>query len=172
MSEATYTVAEILGQNEWAPPDDPTKRTIYWSFRAQGVDKVCEIGRKPGNDLQVGESFEATSREDRGKLKLKRVQQNFGGGKKQDAPWPRQPTPPEDAARMLRCHSQDMAIEALKLAAELGVAEKVAPGVQDVAGLVQVIQTLADRFDSDVEVAVANASMSEDDAARRSEQQW
>src|SRR4051812_39874721 len=106
MSEQTYTVAEILGQNEWAPADDPTKRTIYWSFRAQEVEPVCEIGRKPGNDLKVGESFEAISREDRGKLKLKRVQPHNGyqgGGKKQDAPWPRQPTPPEDAARMLRC---------------------------------------------------------------------
>jgi hypothetical protein len=80
---STYTVTEVLSENEWAPPDDPSKRTIFFDFRAKETTQVCSIGRKPDNPLKVGDSFEAEVKsEDRGKLKLKRVQANngFGGG--------------------------------------------------------------------------------------------
>jgi hypothetical protein len=89
----TFTVVEIVGQNEWAPADDPSKKTVFWDFKAkEAPGVVCSIGRKPGNDLKVGESFEATSREDRGKLKLKKVQQgNFNGGGKRDEPFKADP---------------------------------------------------------------------------------
>lgn len=81
----TFTVEEIVGSNEWAPADDPSKKTVFWDFKAKEAPGViCSIGRKPGNDLTVGESFEAASREDRGKLKLKRVQTGSFNGKRDE----------------------------------------------------------------------------------------
>lgn len=163
MSEATYKVEEILGQNEWAPADDPTKRTIYWSFRAEGVEPVCEIGRKPGNDLQVGESFQATSREDRGKLKLKRVQpqQNgYSGG--QRAPFKEDPL---KSVRILRQHSQTAAISALEVAMGVGI-QKPPESLEE---FLKLVRRTSDFLDRDVETTVANRALSVDDAQRRSE---
>lgn len=79
MSVTTYTVEEVLGSREWAPADDPSKTTIYWEFKAKETDKRCSIGRKPGNDLKVGDSFEASVKSEKnGTLNLKR--ENTGGG--------------------------------------------------------------------------------------------
>jgi hypothetical protein len=81
VSTSTYTVTEVLSENEWAPSDDPSKRTIFYDFRAKETTQVCSIGRKPDNPLKVGDSFEAEVKsEDRGKLKLKKVQQQGGWG--------------------------------------------------------------------------------------------
>jgi hypothetical protein len=79
-----FVVEKIIGQREWAPADDPTRKTVFYEFTAEGVEKVCSIGRKPDNPLKVGDRFEATSTEDRGKLKLRRVQSFGGGGFKAD----------------------------------------------------------------------------------------
>jgi hypothetical protein len=79
----TYTVEKLLGSREWAPADDPSKKTIYWSFQAKETDKVCSIGRKPDNPLKEGDSFEAEVKSEKnGVLNLKRVQKSggFGGG--------------------------------------------------------------------------------------------
>ena len=78
----TYTVTELVGEpNEWAPPDKPHEKTVYWTFRADGVDKLCNVGRKPDNPLKVGDSFEATVKEERPNLlKLKRVSSGGWGG--------------------------------------------------------------------------------------------
>lgn len=73
----TFKVTEILGNRPWEK--DGEVKAIYWDFRADGVEKVCNIGRKPGNDLKVGDQFDATAEEDRGKLKLK-TQNGYGGG--------------------------------------------------------------------------------------------
>jgi hypothetical protein len=78
-------VEKLLGSREWAPADDPSKKTVYWSFQAKETDKVCSIGRKPDNPFKEGDSFEAEVKSEKnGVLNLKRVaeQRGFGGGGK------------------------------------------------------------------------------------------
>jgi hypothetical protein len=108
----SFKVAEIVGKRPW--PNEEDTKVIYFNFRAEGVERVCNIGRKPGNELKVGDVLEATSEDDgRGGLKLK-VQNNFAGGG-----GPR-PEDPKRSARILRQHSQQMAIEWVALALSRG----------------------------------------------------
>jgi hypothetical protein len=138
-----FVVEKIIGQREWAPADDPTRKTVFYEFTAEGVEKVCSIGRKPDNPLKVGDRFEATSTEDRGKLKLKRVQ-SFGGG------GGFKPDPKKDA-RITRQHSQDMGLRTLSLARKMGVELKIRPAT--LGDLVAMVKTLADAYDKDAYAA-------------------
>jgi hypothetical protein len=137
-----FKVTEVLSSKPWSK--DGEVKQVYWDFRAEGVEKICNIGRKPGNDLKVGESFEATAEEDRGKLKLKTVQQGFRGG---GGPRPEDPV---RSKRILRQHSQDMAIGVLHLSERLGI-EKAFEGVSSVSDVMGMVKKLADAFDRDVE---------------------
>src|SRR4051812_27006378 len=136
-----FVVEKIIGQREWAPADDPTRETVFYEFTAEGVEKVCSIGRKPDKPLKVGDRFEATSTEDRGKLKLKRVQSFGGGGFKAD---------PKKDARITRQHSQEMSLRTLELAHKLGVP---LPKCEKVGELVVLVRTVAALYDSDAYAA-------------------
>lgn len=106
-----YTVTRITNEKAWPDSDNP--QVIYYDFEAEGVDKVCNIGRKPGNPLKVGERFEAEVKEEKnGRLNLKRVQQQrgFGGGGRS----------PEENARIQRQHSQEMCLRFLALKVQMG----------------------------------------------------
>lgn len=161
MSESEYTVAEIVGSRDWDGGGDSSRATTYWTFKVAGDSQQYEIGRKPGKPLTVGESFRAeTKGEKYGKISLRRVQQfggGFGGG-------PR-PEDPIRSARILRQHSQDMAIQTLQLAHSLGVA----PEVGNVKDIVVAVKQLADAFDRDVNTVATQEALTPEQALRRSE---
>jgi len=52
-----YTVREITRTKEW---EKDGKTIIYFDFKADGEPATINIGRKPGNELKVGEVLEGT----------------------------------------------------------------------------------------------------------------
>lgn len=170
---------------DWASPasdpyDTPGGKNVAYTIKLKedGQNRNVMLAQKPdtpapfpGQSL-FGEVISKEKRNGQGTYwKFQKAQRDGGNynAKKQDKPFERQPTPPGDAAAMRRCHSQEMAIATLRLAAELGVTEKVAPGIEDVNGLLRSVKALTDRYEDDIQTAVASALLSVDDAQRRSE---
>jgi hypothetical protein len=137
----SFKVQEIVGQRPWPNAEDT--KVIYFNFRAEGIEKVCNIGRKPGNELKVGDVLEASAEEDdRGGLKLK-VQNNFSGG---GGGGPKQ-THPTDAKRMGRAHAQEMALRYCLIQQQRG---KLPPDFS-----INDLKKIIEWFEKDVEAAAA-----------------
>jgi hypothetical protein len=140
-----YTVAEIVGSNDWDGGDTPARATTFWTFRQADDQQEYEIGRRPDNPLKVGDSFEAeTVGEKFGRIKLKKLQPQRPGSNG----W--KPDPAKDA-RITRQHSQDMAIQTLALALQLEVLPT--EQVNSTRDLVDAVKTLADAYDRDAYAA-------------------
>lgn len=132
----TYTVREIRSARNW-PSDEDTK-VVYYDFLVDGEDRLVNVGRKPGNPLTVGTVLEGTMEAgDRGALKFKKAQNGFGGG-------PR-PRDPQEGARIIRQHSQEMAL----LYAALRAEKELLPDPFTLADLKKVI----DWFEADAKAA-------------------
>jgi hypothetical protein len=139
----TYTVAEIIGSNDWDGGGNPARAMTFWTFRQADDQQEYEIGRRPDNPLKVGDSFEAeTVGEKFGRIKLKKLQPQRPGSNG----W--RPDPAKDA-RITRQHSQDMAIQTLALGLTLGFT----PEAKSVADLVGLVKKVADVYDRDAYAA-------------------
>lgn len=109
---ATFTVKEILRTRPWPSADEP--QTIYYDFLTEEDQRQINIGRKPNNPLTVGTKLEGTLEKDqRGNgMKFVRAQMGGGGGRPRD---------PRESARIMRQHSQEMALRYAAIRATQGL---------------------------------------------------
>lgn len=144
MSIETYTITGFGG----TPRDWSTANGDFRSFylKVEGDDKTYELAQKRDKPApNVGDSFEATveTREANGVTyyKLKKHYAQRGGN---NAP---RPEDPQRAKRILRQHSQDMALRYAEIRHQQGK-------LPDTFSLDD-LWRLADKFDSDAEAAAA-----------------
>jgi len=144
----SYTITDVSKNvRDWdSQLGGPMKEYRVHLKGPDGVEILnVEWSRKAASPApSVGQQVEATL-EDRGPRGMKlKVTPNMGGG--QFGP---RPEDPKRAARILRQHSQDMAMRALTHAFAFGLVEAPA----DSAGLFSLIAKTADWFDKDAEKA-------------------
>lgn len=141
MSEAV-TVKSFGEGRPWSSPDGKINLTFFETvFSRAGTDFTANWGKKSG-EPKVGETVEGEFFEKNGEQRFRIASQGGGGGGSATRPVHRSyevesQRDPERSARILRQHSQDMALRCYELL-----------GVKDV-DLNQIFAT-ADQFDGDV----------------------
>lgn len=133
-----YTIKTVDGPREWQSKYGPMNS---FTLTVDGHDGPVELSQKQATAPPlVGQSVEGeivAAHDPKFPPKLKRAQQGgggFGGGMS-----------PEREKKIVRQHSQSMAIETLKLAIDAGINLEAG----DVATLVKKVKVLADVYDQD-----------------------
>lgn len=146
MSE-TFVITSSKGPREWTGQFGPMHS---YRVTVEGRDGELEIAQKPtSKPPQAGDTFTGTiepPNRDGFPPKLKRAAQNGGYGA-----GPR-PEDPARAKRIVRQHSQDMAIETLKLSHDLGIWPREDAPVTSVNAVVEAVRALANAYDKDAGV--------------------
>lgn len=144
MSEAV-TVKSFGAGRPWSSPDGKINLTFFETvFSRAGTDFTANWGKKSG-EPKVGETVEGEFFEKSGEQRFRIASQGGGGGGGKSEWSPESQRDPERSARILRQHSQDMALRCYELL-----------GVKDV-DLNQIFAT-ADQFDVDVIAAGEKAA--------------
>jgi hypothetical protein len=138
-----FKVTGIVSNDERPDKGHGPMRSIKLTF--EGIAGTPEWYTKAETQPPaVGSELYGTVEDSQYGLKFKKAKQGgggFGGPRPED---------PERARRILRQHSQHMAIETLKLAQSLGVWPPKDAAISSVAEMAQYVERLADRFDKDV----------------------
>ena len=143
----TYTVTDVSPNvRDWSSQQGGPMKEYRVHLNDGSQDHMnVEWSRKQSSPAPVkGQQIEGTL-EDRGShgLKLK-VAPSFGGGGFA------RPEDPKRAARILRQHSQDMALRTIEVALQHGMYPEPP---EDGAALLSAVKQLADWFDKDAEKA-------------------
>lgn len=142
MADQTYTVEAITGNDEKPDKGYGPMRSIFMNLSGEGrVEWYTKAATQPP---AIGSQLTGMVEDGQYGKKFKKAKpaNGFGGG-------PR-PEDPVRSKRILRMHSQDMAIGTFHLAKLLGL-EKPFDGVETVGDLFGRITRLADAYDQDVE---------------------
>lgn len=134
----SYTVTEVVGARPWPSKEDT--QTIYYDVRLQDFDGLVDVGRKPGNPVTVGTVLDGEIQPTQfaGKFKFKRSNNGYGGGGGKGRS-------PEENAKIVRQHSQEMALRYAAIRAE----KELLPNPFKLSDLKAVI----DWFDADAKAA-------------------
>lgn len=145
----SYTVKDIKGKREW---DGPNGTIVYYKLELDGIPELAEIGQKPDKPAPTaGLSIDGDLSDPDpkyGTRKLKRTYNAGGGGKG----W--QPPSPEEVAAMRRSGAGNRAIDAARLAHDMGLLEGKVANRDDLA---KVLLFFIDFFDADVSAAAERA---------------
>lgn len=134
----TFVLTEVSGPREWTGKFGPMHS---YDVAVEGTQERFEISQKPETPPPTaGQTFtgEIVDGREGYPRKLKRAQQPGGGY------GPRQEDPAR-AKRIVRQHSQDMAIETLKLAHLRGLFPEDIDSVNDIVGAVKVLANVYDK---------------------------
>lgn len=149
----TYTVEEVVGSREW---EGNYGKNVDYTIALVGVPEQVRLTQKPetpapkaGDEIDVMlEDFPPAQVEKFSALatmkKAVKPKQQFGGGGFGGGA-PRQEDPKRNAG-IVRQHSQDMAIQVIRLALELSIMEKP----EDMKALLTEVRRTADYLDADV----------------------
>jgi hypothetical protein len=140
---ATYTVEAVVGEpREW---EGKFGKNLSYTLALSGREGVVELSQRPETPApKAGDSIEGELVPSQGdfppKLKRAKPQNGYGGGGGGMSP--------EREKRIVRQHSQSMAIETLKLAVTGGLDL----GCATVSEVVSKVKQLADVYDKDAGV--------------------
>ena len=149
----TYTVEEVVGSREW---EGSYGKNVDYTLALVGVPEQVRLTQKPetpapkaGDEIDVTlEDFPQSQIEKFSALatmkKAVKPKQQFGGGGFGGAP--RQEDPKRNAG-IVRQHSQDMAIQIIRLGLEMSIIPEK-PG--DMKALLDLVRRTADFLDADV----------------------
>jgi hypothetical protein len=149
----TYKIEEVVGSRPWATKDG--NKFVDYTIALEGVPQQVGLNQKPESPApKAGESIDLTlepfpqERIDKaarlGNMLKGTRPKTFGGGGFGGGP---RPEDPKRNAGIVRQHSQDMAIQVIRLGLEMSI---IPEKPQDMKSLLDLVRRTADYLDADV----------------------